>query len=199
MSDIITKIKKTFSFHSDNINYREELFIYLICLLVYMLIYAFIYYLELYTETIISVILFIIFVVFFWQTFTLLPRLYEVKNNKIDCKVIDGKYIFKSEKVYIDYRIFKKILKNTLGGFKLFCGSSEGKNHVIKVRVLWYKRKNKVERKYYFDRVGYDFGKMLMLLNENKVINNSKIEILGTNAYKIENSKVIEILMEDYV
>jgi len=137
-------------------------------------------------------------VIFVWKTLTLLPRLYDVKENKIDCKVLNGKYIFKSEKAYVDYRILKKILKNALGGFKLYCGTTEGKNHIIKVEVLWYKRKNKIERKYYFDRIEYDFGKMLMLLNENRVINNSKIEVLGTSEYKIENSKVIKILIERY-
>ena len=198
MSNIFTKIKKIFSFESNNTKYRDELFPYLISLFICMLSYSAAYYFEIYSNFFVKVIMVIVFVIFFWQTFTLLPRLYEVKNNKIDCEVMDGKYIFKSEKVYIDYRILKKILKNTLGGFKLYCGSGEGKNHVIKVRVLWYKRKNKIERKYYFDRVEYDFGKMLMLLNENKVINNSKIEILGTNAYKIENSKVIKMLIDSY-
>lgn len=198
MSNIFTGIKKTLFFESDNTNYKDELIVNLICLLITIFVYASAYYFEIYSYFFVRIIMVIVFVIFFWQTFTLLPRLYEVKINKIDCKVLNGSYNFKSEKVYIDYRILKKILNNTLGGFKLYCGSSDGRNHIIKVSVLWYKRKNKIERKYYFDRVEYDFGKMLMLLNENNVINNSKIEILGTNAYKIENSKVIKLLIERY-
>ena len=198
MRNIFTKIKNTFSFESNNTKYRDELIPYLISLVICILSYFVAYYFELYSEFLICIILVIVFLILFWKTLTLLPRLYEVKINKIDCKVLDGKYTFKSEKAYIDYNILKKILKNTMGGFKLYCGSSEGKTHIIKVSILWYKRKNKTERKYYFDREECDFGKMLMLLNKNKVINNSKIEILGTNAYKIENSKVIKILIERY-
>ena len=198
MIKILPKIKKTFSFESNNTKYTDELFPYLISLFICMLSYSAAYYFELYTKTLVSIILVVVFVIFFWQTIILLPRLYAVKINKIDCKFLDGKYIFESEKTYIDYRILKKILKNTLGGFKLYCGSIEGKTHIIKVSVLWYKRKNKTERKYYFDREECDFGRMLMLLNENKLINNFKIEIIGTNAYKIENSEVIKILIERY-
>lgn len=198
MSKIFTKIKKIFSFETINTKYRDEVIPYLISLVVCILSFLAVYHFKLYTNSLITIILLIVFVILFLQTVTLLPRLYEVKINKIDCKVLNGSYNFKSEKVYIDYRILKKILSNTLGGFKLYCGSSDGRNHIIKVSVFWYKRKNKIERKYYFDRVEYDFGKMLILLNENNVINNSKIEILGTNASKIENSKVIKLLIERY-
>ena len=198
MSNIFTKIKKIFSFESNNTKYRDELFPYLISLFICIASYSAAYYFEIYSNFFIRIILVIVIVIFFLQTVTLVPRLYDVKINKIDCKVLNRSYNFKSEKVYIDYRILKKILNNTLGGFKLYCNSSDGRNHIIKVSVLWYKRKNKIERKYYFDRVEYDFGKILMLLNENKMIINSKIEILGTNAYKIENSKVVKNLIDRY-
>ena len=77
----------------------------------------------------IGVILSINFILFVWQTIAFSFRLYEVRNNKIDMKIMDGDYVFKGEPIEVIYKDLKKILNKTNGGFKLYCKGNDGKNH----------------------------------------------------------------------
>ena len=198
MKRILSNITHSFSSKSNHSKYRIEIFIYLVFLSIYTMINIIIYFVDKNNKYNTGIIIAIGLVIYFWQTIAFLFRLYEVKINKIDENVMSGKYKFKSVAVDVNYRELKKILINTDSGFKLYCKGINDKNHVIRVKVLLYEKKQKIEKRYYFDRVEYDLGKVLMLVNELNLINNSKVIILGNNIAKKNNSEYIKHLLSEY-
>ena len=198
MKKILSNITHSFSSKSNYSKYRNEIFIYLVFLSIYTMINITIYFVDKNNKYNTGIILAIAFIVFLWQTGALAFRLYEVRNNKIDLNIMNGEYNFQSESVDINYKDLKKILQKTNVGFKLYCKGTDDKNHVIRVRVLLYEKKQKIEKRYYFDRVEYDLGKVLMLVNELNLVNNSKVIILGNDIAKKNNSEYIKQLLSEY-
>ncbi len=199
MSKLFAILKRLFSIKSNYLKYRNEVFIYLIFFSIYVFVAIIIYFVDKNNEYNTGYILAIVFILFLWQTGALVFRLYEVKNNKIDLNILNGKYNFQSESVDINYKDLKKILQRTDGGFKLYCKGKNDKNHIIRVRVLLYEKKHKIEKKYYFDRIECDLGKLLMLINELDLVNNSKVIILGNDIVRKNNAEYIEYLLNKYV
>lgn len=198
MSKIISNIINSFSSKSNRTKYRIEILIYLVFLSIYTMINLTVYFVDKNNNYNTGIILVIAFIVFLWQTGALLFRLYEVKNNKIDLNIMNGEYNFQSESIDINYKDFKNILQKTNAGFKLYCKGTDDKNHVVRVRVLFYKKKQKIEKRYYFDRVEYELGKVLMLVNETNLVNNSKVIILGNDIARKNNSEYIQHLLSEY-
>ena len=204
MNKIIINIRNSFSLKSNNINYRIEIFRYFVFLIIFAMIDIVCIIFDKndkYHEgiTLIGIILSSNFVLFVWQTISFLFRLYDVRNNKMDIKIMDGDYVFKGESIEVIYKDLKKILNKTNGGFKLYCKGSDGKNHIIRTKVLVHEKEKRIERKYYFDRVQCDFGKVLMLMNELNLVNDSRVTILGNDIAEKKNIEFVKHLLKKYV
>lgn len=195
---IFNKIKSTFSIKSNNVEYKHDLLLYFVFFGIYAVVFIACYLIDKDNTYNTGHILAIILVVFLWQTITLIFRLNEVKINKFDLNIIKGKCSFNCDEIDINYKDLKKILNNINGSLKLYCKSNDNKKHVIRVRVALYPKANKIDKVYYFDMVKYDLDKLLMLLNEQHVLDNSKVTIIGNNIDKNNNSKVIDALLNKY-
>ena len=75
----------------------------------------------------------------------------------------------------------------------------DNKNHVIRVKVVLYEKIKKMYQRYFFDGVEYDLGKVLMLMNEMKLVNNSKVVILGNDVLRKNNLEFTRQLLKEYV
>ena len=109
-----------------------------------------------------------------------LAKLLNYSEEEIKEKSKEGllgliEYNYKSESVDINYKDLKKILAKTTASFKVYCKGLDDKNHVIRVKVVLYEKIKKMHQRYFFDGVEYDLGKVLMLMNEMKLVNNSKV------------------------
>ena len=56
-----------------------------------------------------------------------------------------------------------------------------------------------MHQRYFFDGVEYDLGKVLMLMNEMKLVNNSKVVILGNDVLRKNNLEFTRQLLKEYV
>lgn len=203
MNKIIVNVRNSFSSKSNNTKYQIEIFTYFVFLTIFTMLNIMCIIFDKNDKhyegiTLIGVILSSNFILFVWQTIAFSFRLYEVRNNKIDMKIMDGDYVFKGEPIEVIYKDLKKILNKTNGGFKLYCKGNDGKNHIIRTKVLVHDKERRIERNYYFDRVQYDFGKVLMLMNELNLVRDSKVTILGNNIEEKNNFEYIKCLLKKY-
>ena len=197
MSKILSKLRNSFKLNSNDISYFEEYYFNIICALIYLFYYLLDYY-NINDNILFRIIRLIFAIMFFWQTYALIFRIYEVKQNKFDHNFLFGKNNFKCIKVDIKYGDFKKILMKAEESFKFYCSSNKSKNHIIHLKVLMLKRPIKIIKKYYFDSKELELSKLLKIVHEEELINNSKITIVGNDYSKNKNKEFIEHLLKQY-
>lgn len=195
MSKVLHMVKQSFTLHTRGTNYLYEFFVWISTLIILAVLVLLSQYIRYKYDNVISIIIFILFV---WQTVTLFFRLLQVKENKIEMQIRNNEYLFFYEPVLIDYKKFKSVLRNSLGSFNLYCKSDKGKNHIIGVRVYHYKRKNMIEKVYFFDNDECDFNKLLMSINEKGLIVDKNVIVLGNNMSKKMNPDFVYYLLKEY-
>lgn len=198
MKKVLLFIINSFKSKTKSTKYSYDILIYSIFCMLYFILCTLINYLDQVGFDLFNLgtILATIFILFIYQTITLVFRLIEIKNNRYDFKFLNGKCHFKNESVDIQYKELKKILTKTTGGFKLYCKSED--YHIIYVKVFREKRTGELLRKYYLDKIEFDFGDFLMQLNQKKVLKDSKLTILGNNINLKQNKQFIKHLIHIY-
>lgn len=195
MRKILHIVKESFTLHTKGTKYLYEFFVWLFMAIIFALLNLLGQYIRYKYDNVIITIVFILFV---WQTVTLFFRLFQVKENKIEKKILNNEYVFPCDPVLINYKKFKNILMNSLGSYNLYCKSNKDKNHIIGLRVYYHKRKDMIEKVYYFDGIEYDFNKLLMIINEKGLIVGNDVIVLGNNMSKKMNPDFVYHLIKEY-
>ncbi len=196
-------LKHSLGYKSSYTKYKYELLIYFSFILCYGLIGLVVWFVDGMIEKysilyrVGNMILGLCVLLLFFQTIYLPCRLLEVKTNKFDLDIISGNRSFNNESVSIDYKDFKKIVRNVDFCIKFFIKAKDDSIHMIKIEVFIHKRKELLEKRFYFDNLECGYEKTLLLINEKNMIFDNKILLIGSDLKTI-NKKIINEFVEYY-
>lgn len=188
-----TGVKKLFSFKTNNSKYSIEIYSYILCIAIFLMFALLDYIIDNQFGYDLVGLRFVYAGIFLWQTYAFISRMIDVFSINKDLKIINGKYKFKSNSIKINYKDLKKFLSNTIISIKFYCVDSENENHIIEVHVYTNKQSTAIKRKYYFDKNEFELTKILMLINEKNMINNSQITIIDNSIYKKNMLNILHI------